>query len=286
MGTIKDYFISDKSHKIKATNQSSLSFTDKNGNQIVIEIQLYFDFSAGAKYYSLYIPYTENIIQLVDIATSSKILEDISKLGSYTIESNIPNERVCISNDLIFCNCIYLYFENILTTPEKADLYKILSKNKIIGELRDEAWMLEVIKCKKPLAFISHDYNDKEKIARPFAQKLAHNSYSAIWYDEFSLTPGDKMRKEIEKGIKESQYCILLLSKTYLNNESWGKIEFESIFTKELIEKKDCIIPIWVDITKEELYEFSPSLVNILGINWNIGVDKVVSEILRRFAKK
>ena len=286
MGTLKDYFISDKAHKIKSTNQSSISFKDRNGKDILIDILLYFDFASGAKYYSFYIPYTDNLIELIDLATSKEVIEDISRLGDYTVKSNITNERDCISKELVFCRCIYFYFENKLTSQHRLDLNEVLKKNNIQGELRDETWMQDSIKRKKPLAFISHDFKDKEIIARPFAQKLAHRSLRTIWYDEFSLKPGDKLRKEIEKGIKESEYCILLLSKNYINNDSWGKIEFESIFTKELIEKRDSIIPIWVDITKEELYEFCPSLVNILGIDWNKGVDNVVNDLMGKFGKK
>ena len=57
MGTLKDYFISDNKHKIKTTNQNFLNLESGNGDKIIIDVQLYFDFASGAKYYSYYIPF-------------------------------------------------------------------------------------------------------------------------------------------------------------------------------------------------------------------------------------
>lgn len=286
MGTLKDYYISDNKHKIKTTNQNSLNIENKNGDKFDIDVQLFFDFASGAKYYSYFIPFSENLIKLIDFVTSNKIIEQVSNWGTdYTIKTNFPYERDCISQDLVFCRCIYFYLENKLTSKDRTDLNKVLIRNNIRGEFRDEAWMKESLKRKKPLAFISHDFQDKSNVARPFAQKLAHRANRTIWYDEFTLTVGDKLRREIEKGIRQSEYCILLLTKNYLLNESWANIEFESIFTKELIEKKDSIIPIWINITKEELYEFCPSLINIWGLNWNIGIENIVNEILKKVGK-
>lgn len=55
---------------------------------------------------------------------------------------------------------------------------------------------------------------------------------------------------------------------------SWGKTEFNSIFTRELIKKEKVILPIWSGVTKEEIYEYSPSLADTFALFWPSSIDK------------
>ena len=106
----------------------------------------------------------------------------------------------------------------------------------------------------KPLAFISHDWRDKKAIAMPLALKLSGLGIP-VWFDEFSLKLGDELRESIEKGIKETDFCILIITKHFLTNDGWTKAEFNSVFTKEIIEKKKVMLPVWHDVSKKEVYE-------------------------------
>lgn len=121
---------------------------------------------------------------------------------------------------------------------------------------------------KHQTAFISHDSRDKEIIARPLAEALSSDGYR-VWFDEYSLNPGDRLRESIEKGIKECSKCILVLTNNFLTNEGWGKTEFNSIFTREIFERKKLFIPIWYNITKEQVFEYSPSLSDIVAVIWD-----------------
>ena len=88
----------------------------------------------------------------------------------------------------------------------------------------------------KPLAFISYDSRDKN-IASLIAVGLT-DMKCPVWYDEYMLKVGDNLRDSIEKGLKECTKCIFILSPNFLSNSGWAKKEFESIFMRELIEKK------------------------------------------------
>lgn len=130
----------------------------------------------------------------------------------------------------------------------------------------------------KPLAFILHDSRDKEEIAMPLALKLSGLGIP-VWFDEFSLKLGDSLRESIEKGIKETAFCILILTKNFLTNEGWTKTEFNSVFTKEIVQKNKVMLPIWHNVSKEEVYEYSPSLANRLAAKWSEGVGSVAQKI-------
>lgn len=106
-----------------------------------------------------------------------------------------------------------------------------------------------------------------------------------VWYDEFSLKVGDRLRESIERGLKEASKCILVLTPNFLSNGGWTKTEFNSIFTRELIEKNDVILPVWAGVTKEQVYEYCPMLADRVGAQWSKGRDDVIRLLHRALTK-
>jgi hypothetical protein len=54
------------------------------------------------------------------------------------------------------------------------------------------------------------------------------------------------------------------------------------IFTREIIEGKPLVVPVWAGVSKQDVYEYSPGLVNVLGAIWSAeDQDKVVRSIAR-----
>jgi len=102
-----------------------------------------------------------------------------------------------------------------------------------------------------------------------------------VWYDEFSLKVGDRLRESIEKGLKECKKCVLVLSPQFFGNTGWTRVEFNSIFTRELIEKEDFLLPVWFGVTKEQVYEYSPSLADRVAADWSLGEEEVVRRLYR-----
>jgi hypothetical protein len=131
----------------------------------------------------------------------------------------------------------------------------------------------------RPFAFICHDHKDKNAVARPIAKRLRQD-LGTVWYDEFSIKVGDSLRESIESGIKSSDRCIIVLSKNFLKNETWAKREFDSIYIREIVEKKRVMLPIWVDITREDLYQYSPILADRAGQLWSDGLETVVGNLI------
>ncbi len=176
---------------------------------------------------------------------------------------------------------VYLYSESNLTEKEILELKKRASAKGHDLQFRSEEYMKRRTGIEKPLAFICHDSRDKETVAKRIAVTL-RGMLCPVWYDEFSLTVGANLRQSIEKGLKECKKCILVISPNLLSNNGWTKKEFDSIFTREILEEQNLILPVWYDVTKEQVYEYSPSLLNVKGISWkDLGEDEICRQLNR-----
>src|SRR6185503_17531729 len=66
-----------------------------------------------------------------------------------------------------------------------------------------------------PKVFISYSHSDQEW-ARKFAEVLAHSGIE-VWFDEFNINPGEPLVDALEKGLRESDAVVLLLSEENIN---------------------------------------------------------------------
>lgn len=116
---------------------------------------------------------------------------------------------------------------------------------------------------KKYDVFISHASEDKDAIVRPLATVLEKLSVR-VWYDEFSLKLGDSLTASIDLGLKESKYGLVILSKAFLCKK-WPEYEYRSLMTRE-IDGERVILPLWYDVTKEDVKDFSLYLADIKAL--------------------
>ena len=115
---------------------------------------------------------------------------------------------------------------------------------------------------KKYDVFISHASEDKDAIVRPLATELERLSVR-VWYDEFSLKFGDSLSASIDKGLKESRFGLLVLSKNFLG-KNWPDYEYRSLLTRQTDGEK-VILPLWYGVTKEDVKGYSLFLADIMG---------------------
>lgn len=125
--------------------------------------------------------------------------------------------------------------------------------------------------------FISHASEDKEDFVRPLAEELRKRGYR-VWYDEFSLNWGDSLSSSIDKGISQSKLGIIVLSRNFFQKR-WTKRELEGFVSKEGTNGK-VILPIWHQVSKKEVSDFSPILADKLAINSSQGIDYVISKLV------
>ena len=105
--------------------------------------------------------------------------------------------------------------------------------------------------------FICHASADKDEIVRELAEQLRLAGLR-VWFDEFTLQIGDNLRRKIDAGLADSRFGVVVLSPAFFANE-WPQYELDGLVTRD-VEESQIILPIWHNITKEEVIQQSPSL--------------------------
>lgn len=140
---------------------------------------------------------------------------------------------------------------------------------------------------KKYDVFISHASEDKDEVVRPLAYALQSEGLT-VWYDEFEMKIGDSLRRKIDKGLANSQFGIVVLSKDFIK-KGWTNYELDGIITKSMTGEQ-VVLPIWHNITKKEVIEFSPSLADRLARNTAAytveEIAKEIAEVISESANK
>lgn len=124
-------------------------------------------------------------------------------------------------------------------------------------------------------AFIAHASEDKEPFVRELATALSQEFH--IWYDEFTLTVGDSLRRAIDKGLKNSHFGIVVLSKHFFQKE-WPQKELDGLTAKERHGSK-VILPVWLDVEYEDVANYSLLLADRVAAKAKDGLDRVVTDI-------
>lgn len=126
--------------------------------------------------------------------------------------------------------------------------------------------------------FISHASEDKDEVVRPLAIALKEGGLK-VWYDEFELKIGDSLRRKIDNGLSKSKFGIVVLSNSFIN-KGWTNYELDGIITK-VVTGEQQLLPIWHNITKKEVIDFSPSLADKLARNTAINtIEEIAAEII------
>lgn len=112
-------------------------------------------------------------------------------------------------------------------------------------------------------AFICHSGEDKEDFVRPLATDLRARGLD-VWYDEFRLEIGDNIRESIDQGLSNSDFGIVVLSKSFFERE-WTEYELNGLLERDFNSDK-VILPIWLDIEKETVEDNSPPLADKYAI--------------------
>lgn len=126
--------------------------------------------------------------------------------------------------------------------------------------------------------FISHASEDKENVARPLAFELLKRGYS-VFLDELVIKLGDSLSKSINDGLSESKYCVLVLSNLFFA-KNWTIAEMNSINSIQINLHEKKILPIWHNITFEDVRKNAPLLADLYAVNTEIGINMIADKIV------
>jgi hypothetical protein len=125
------------------------------------------------------------------------------------------------------------------------------------------------------LLFISHASEDKADFVEPLVDALS--KHYEVWFDKFRLTLGDSLLQKINEGLRECDFGVVVLSPAFFAKR-WPQAELDGLFALEDTTRK-LILPIWKDVTVEDVRQFSPILAGRLAVLSSVGIPKVVDEI-------
>ena len=148
------------------------------------------------------------------------------------------------------------------------DVFYALDENRKSEELESKA-MYDV--------FISHASEDKADFVNPLVESLQNVGVS-VWYDTLEMQWGKSLREQIDNGIKRSKFAIVVFSKHFFAKK-WPQRELDGILAKETMSG-NAPLPIWYNLTQEEVYEFSPTLSGVFSIS---NKDHSITDICKAF---
>lgn len=129
--------------------------------------------------------------------------------------------------------------------------------------------------------FVSHAWEDKESFVDEFVSALRDRNIR-VWYDKTQMKWGDSMRQKIDDGLKKSRFGVAVLSPDYIaDGKYWTKAELDGLFQLESINGK-VLLPIWHNLTKKQIIEFSPIMASKLAMNTaSMTAEEIADELLR-----
>lgn len=126
--------------------------------------------------------------------------------------------------------------------------------------------------------FICHASEDKADVVEPLARALQERQLS-VWYDRWVLTIGDSLREKIDEGLRSCRFGVVIISQAFFNKQ-WPQREIEGLVQGELGGRK-VILPIWHDVTVEDVRRYSPMLAGRLAGSTAIGIQGLADALVR-----
>lgn len=125
--------------------------------------------------------------------------------------------------------------------------------------------------------FISHATEDKEGFVEELVIELQRLDIK-VWYDKICIKWGESLRSKIDEGLRNSRFGIVVLSQAYIS-KGWTQYELEGLFNIEMTNGKT-ILPIWHNITKSQVLQFSPTIAGRMAMNTTMQTPSEIAQEL------
>ena len=99
-----------------------------------------------------------------------------------------------------------------------------------------------------------------------------------VWIDAHELRVGDSLSEKVDAGLAASQFGVVILSPNFFAKH-WPKKELAGLRSHEEDGQK-VILPIWHNVDKTMVCEFSPILADVLAEKTSDGLDVVAQNLL------
>ena len=126
--------------------------------------------------------------------------------------------------------------------------------------------------------FICHASEDKKSFVRPLAKALRQQNVE-VWFDEFSLKIGDSIRRSLDRGLSQSRFGVVVLSKAFFAKQ-WPQYELDGLAEREMKGGEKIVLPIWHGVNHDDVMAYSPALSARKAVSSSEGMKHVLDEIL------
>jgi hypothetical protein len=127
--------------------------------------------------------------------------------------------------------------------------------------------------------FISYASEDKIDVVQPLYDLLT-DAGLRVWLDDKDLLLGGNLRKEIERGLADSRFGVVVLSPAYMR-KLWPQRELDALLALETPEREK-ILPVWHNLGPRDAVLLSSVLASRVAISTDKGMEVVASKILVR----
>lgn len=124
--------------------------------------------------------------------------------------------------------------------------------------------------------FLSHVYEDKERLVSPLARLLESKGIT-YWLDEAEILWGDSLTKSINEGLRISEYLVCFISNEFIGR-GWPEGELGAILSSELSDGTQRVLPIIAGDEETILHEY-PLLKDKRFMKWEDGLEKILNEL-------
>jgi hypothetical protein len=107
----------------------------------------------------------------------------------------------------------------------------------------------------------------------------------SVWFDDAELTIGDSLSAEIDRGLAESRFGVVILSEAFFSKR-WPQRELHAMVARETIDGEKVILPVLHGINLRRLAEVSPTLADVVHVQSTEGVDAVADRIARAIERR
>jgi len=199
-------------------------------------------------------------------AERNRLLDEMISIGTYDqLQTLLPKVTSQARRDKILDRMITFGTDHTITNTNKTQISGLADFPKVA-----------YLPNKQYDVFIAHASEDKD-FATPLAISLRKDGFE-VWYDDFVLKLGDSLQQEIDKGLATSRYGIVILSRNFFNKD-WTRKELDGLAAKEKAGRK-VILPIWRNITKEEVVFYSPTLAGLKAAPSRMGIAAITKMII------
>jgi hypothetical protein len=122
--------------------------------------------------------------------------------------------------------------------------------------------------------FISHASEDKKDFVAALAAELTALG-AEVFYDDATLKVGDSLRRNIDAGLRNSRYGVVVLSSAFFRKE-WPARELDGLTTLE-VDGHTRILPIWHKVSKDEVAAYSSVLADKVALNTSVSSVKEIA---------